>query len=351
MQTYDWSAHTDVDYEYLNPAYPLKPTHVAENIENAGGMIRHALTSYNSFGEPLQQQLYDARDPDRHAVTEFEYHPDLPLPTRQTAWQGPDKNEGPVETVSIYGEQDGTENPHGNFMVAQQVLLEQGDPNTWAITHYKYDPTGRVTEKTDPRGFRTAYEYDEHHYPACVKVGPPGTEKITQRFRHDALGQLLLQADHYGGVTLYDYDDFGFVWQIRTYTDPVAFTMDRSLFTVARYEAMTPDSTSRYGYDDFGNRTWEEKPAGGIVRTEYTRSRQPAKVTYHDYDDQQQLQEKAYLLTDYNSRGLKTGEEKYDALTDHTSYVLYGYDYLNRLTETWWLDYDDQTILKVTIAL
>ncbi|MBN1765764.1 MAG: hypothetical protein JW860_10940 [Sedimentisphaerales bacterium] len=96
--------------------------------------------------------------------------------------------------------------------------------------------------------------------------------QTVQRMDYDEIGQKLLEANAKGGITRYDYDELGHPYQMRTYCDPCALTIDDNSFIPSRYDGFTPLATTRYGYDLYGRRTYEKNPSGGRTDTTYTRS-------------------------------------------------------------------------------
>jgi len=329
--TFDGSAVTDVNSLYADSSNPLKPTDVNEYFD---GMTRRTENDYSNYGDLVEQRIYV--DDSNYVATAFAYHPDYSLETRQTSWQDMNKTGAIVDKLSIYGDADGEEDEHGAYLVKEKVLLSQ-DPNVWASTEYEYCDNGLVKKTTDPNGFVTFYEYDANDHLKLTRIGTVDSNEPVQRLYHDAIGQLRLAANSLGGVTLNDYDDFGRLWKIREYEDADAMSIADASFVPSRYEAMTPVSTVIYGYDQNGNRTYEQFAAAGEVLTEYTVSGLPSKVTYDDG---------SYVQNYYDSRGMKTEEYRSEASTSRDWLVEWLYDDMGRPIQTEWYDYDDANVAK-----
>lgn len=330
--TSDGSPATDVSSLYNSYYSPRKPTDVNEYFD---GMVRKMWNNYNSYGDLIEQKVYV--DDINFVSTEMTYHPGYSLVKSRTNWQDVNETGQKVETLYIYGDADGTENPnYGVYLVKEKVLLAQ-DPDVWAVTSYEYYDNGLVKKKTDPNGLITFYEYDNNGYKKLIKMGTADSNEPVQRFYHDPIGQLRIQSNHLGGVILNDYDDFGRLWKVRKYKDPDAMTIPDGSFEPSRYEAMVPISTVIYGYDQKGNQTYERKAAGGQVFIDYTLSGLPEKITYDNG---------SFVQYHYDSRGLKIEEDYNDAKTDLDWHVTFDYDSMDRLTNTWWYDYDDTSIVK-----
>ncbi len=224
-------------------------------------------------------------------------------------------------------------------MIAERVLLDNGgseDPNnfTWAVTGYKYQTNGLLQEITDPEGFKTIIEYDDNGYKKCVRKGDdPNTAEIVERYQYDAIGQLLLEANPSGGAKQHDYDQFGRLYRTRKYEDLAA--MYRTGLSDPNQFAGLSDTW--FGYNEKGFKTFEKLESGGQISTLYTYNGLP-KCKYVD--------DESFIEFSYDQWGNKTQEYRFEAATQQDWYVTFGYDSMNRLTETNWFDYDDTTIIK-----
>lgn len=329
--TNDGSAVTDVNALYSDYQNPLKPTDVNEYFD---GVIRKTWNDYNGYGDLIEQRVYV--DDSNYITTEFAYHPDHSLQTRQTSWQGLNETGQKVERINVYGNANGTENTHGEYVVKHKILLSES-PDVWAQSDYEYHANGLVQQKTDPNGFILSYDYDDNDYVKLMKMGTSGSLEAVARFHYDAIGQLRIEANHLGGVVLNDYDDFGRLWKVRKYEDADAMSISDAAFVPSRYEAMTPVSTEVFGYDQNGNATYEQTAASGEVSTSYTIGGLPKKITYDDG---------TYEEYHYDDRGLKTEEYKNEYSSGKDWSIEWSYDDTGRSTSTVWYDYDDTTILK-----
>ena len=348
--TSDGSAVVDANSFYNDSSNPLKATDVYEYFD---GQVRRAWSDYNYYGDLVEQRIYV--DDSNYVATEIEYHPDYALETSKTSWQDLNKTGQKVQKVSVYGDADGSVNINGDYLVAEKVLLYDsgsGDPNEdqWAVTSYTYYDTdskkGLVHTIIDPENNIAIYDYDDNGYlsmltkgadPNSFGPGDPNDIGPVERYYHDAIGQKILKANSFGGVVLNDYDEFGRLYKIRLYEDLSVMSLSSQNFVPSRYEQMTPESTVKYGYDEQDNRTFEKKTTGGEIGTTYTLNGSPKTITYGD---------NSYTEYDYDERGNKTQEYRYEATGTVDWYITFDYDSMDRLVETMWLDYDDLTIVK-----
>jgi len=343
---WDLSATPIVVSQYENTDYPLKPTYVEEQFD---GFIRKTYNSYNYNGD-LTEQIVKNTSGDAILSTTRDYHPVYPFVTRQTSRPGTGQLGHKVETRYVYGKNDGTidqsEDENNKYLIEEKTLLrvvqDSGeDPCfVWADTKYTYENNGQIKTKLDPCGISTVYEYDDNGFVQWVKVGSDGAEQAVERYYHDVLGQMRLKVNRLGGVTCNDYDDFGHLYQVRTYCDPCGLNPEIN-FEPGRYSSWEVLSSTVYGYDKMGNRAYEQRPSGGVVKTEYTRNGLPKLIEYDTGGG-------SYIANGYDNRGKKVLE--YHHCDPNTAsqdwYVAHAYDNLGRATGTLWYDYDDETIIK-----
>ena len=331
---FDGSPVTDVNSLYADSSNPLKPTDVNEYFD---GMMRRTRNDFGTYGDLVEQRVY--LDDSNYVATEYEYHPKYSLVKRQESWQGLNKTGPEVEKVFVYGNANGVEDQqNGVYLVKAKTLLAEENPtDIYAVTSYEYQDNGLVEKQTDPNGFVTFYEYDVNDFRKLVKVGTADFNEPVQRLYHDAIGQLRIRANHLGGVILSDYDDFGRLWRIRKYEDSDAMSISDTAFVPGRYEAMTVVSTASYGYDQNGNRTYEQRSAGGEVLLDHTRSGLPKEITYDDG---------SYLEYYYDSRGLKIEEWRNETSAAEDWGVERSYDDMGRLVRSEWYDYDDVSVIR-----
>jgi RHS repeat-associated protein len=139
------------------------------------------------------------------------------------------------------------------------------------------DSMGRITELTDPAGFKTLYAYDANGdlaqvaYPSGTQAAfeysptrPHFLERIddplkqpNQRFEYDENGRLISITDAAGNVRFQSWD-------------PGSFT---GTFTDGRGNA------TQFVYDRLGNLVQETDPLGGVTIWAYEDERHPTKET------------------------------------------------------------------------
>jgi len=344
--TSDGSAVTDANSLYEDSDNPLKPTDVYEYFD---GYERYTWNDYSSYGDLIEQNIYI--DDTNYIATELEYHPDYAFEISRTNWQDVNKTGEKVQKLSLYGDYDGSEDQHGDYLVKEKVLLYDGDPNDpndnlWAITSYEYYNTGYkkglVKEITGPEGFATVIDYDDNGYKKLVSKGDdPNNVESVERYYHDAIGQLLLKANPLGGVTLNYYDEFGRLYLTRKYEDSGVMSLTDVQFVPSRYEQMTAISESKFGYDEQGFKTFEKLETTGEIDTTYT---------FNGLDKRKTFDNGSYVEFSYDTRGNKTQEYRYEYTDQIDWYVTYSYDSMDRLTGTNWFDYDDTTLAKSQVS-
>jgi YD repeat-containing protein len=154
---------------------------------------------------------------------------------------------------------------------------------TYGVT-YTYDAAGRVIARRQPNGFDAG--------------------GLTTLSYYDAAGRLAYVVNPLGYVTAYAYDQFGALWQTRTYATPIALTgltggavtadltsrlvasatadgLSEASFdalgrvkTSARWLTSASSVVISYAYNTFGEVVSVDEPVGtGVVRTEHSYDR------------------------------------------------------------------------------
>ncbi|MGA5759772.1 polymorphic toxin-type HINT domain-containing protein [Nonomuraea bangladeshensis] len=151
---------------------------------------------------------------------------------------------------------------------------------------YAYDPAGRLTKITDPRGHATSIDYDALGNPVRVTdpsaaAGQPAGQWISE---YDLLGEELTSIDPTGARTQATYDDLG-----RPITQTVVERKPTSAAYVTTYEyndagyltkqVRPGNRTTGFTLYSDGQVKTESNPAGNTTSYAYDLAGRPAKVT------------------------------------------------------------------------
>jgi RHS repeat-associated protein len=321
-----------IEYSYEDNRFPQYVTKIVEYLacDPQGGLSQPGKTiiyKYDEFGQRIEDRIY--KDDNDYVLTSYEYHDVYNFPTKQTTWQDycqDDANGEPdtaglkrVETQWIYGLADGTIDvvPSNNiFLITEKTLLDQNaDPSLqYAVTSYIYYPMedntqtvsqlecGQVQAKQTMRELSNTstiyYEYDLHGLPCnewqganLANMGNP-----QKRYFFNTFGQMELEADYLGKVSMYVRDQYGRVKQFRIYCDPSA--VYRSSFQTSVYDyqidvdppADSDDNwmsrTDYLRYDYYDKYLCQKLPTGGRMYQRYYNDEKSLTFwgTRHPYD-------------------------------------------------------------------
>lgn len=231
--------------------------------------------------------------------------------------------------------------------------------NNGGIWIYTYDShNGVLTQKTDPLGKSTTYEYDANRN-LTKETAPDGS--VTS-YTYDGAGNMLTMTDPLGKTTTYSYNSLG---QVTSATDPLGRTTTSSYDAKGRLtESVDPlgarttyvydtqgnltsvtnplNQTTSYTYDAAGNQTSVTEPSGATTTFTYdamgnmlTQTDPQGKVSTFTYDGRYRLATVTDPLGNvttygYDAKGNKTGQT--DANGNETRY-----------------EYDDEGHLVTTI--
>ncbi|WP_211357694.1 RHS repeat-associated core domain-containing protein [Denitratisoma oestradiolicum] len=171
-----------------------------------------------------------------------------------------------------------TTDPSGNVTRItydpQDRLLSLTDPLGHAVETNTWDARGRLAQRTDAQGQRSAWTYDGNGNPltATDRQG-----RIT-RYAHDAANRLTEVTDPDGRSTRYDYD----------LADNLARLSDNRsgdlLFSYDEQDRLTriasDQGTVEYHYDVLGRRTQRLINGGDPTDTQYDRAGRITQITY-----------------------------------------------------------------------
>lgn len=236
--------------------------------------------------------------------------------------------------------------------------------HTWK---YEYDAKGDRTAETDPEGDKRTWEYNEDSQEIAT-VSPRGNvegaeaAKYTTATERDAQGRPLKITDPLGHTTKYTYDGDG---NMETTTDanshkttytysadnqPIKVKAPNGMLTETEYDgaglvvsqADGNKHETKYVRNVVGEVTEAVDPLGRKTTKKYDKAgnltslTDPAKRTAtYKYDAANRLKEVVYsdgitptVEYEYDEDGDRTG------MTDGTGTTTYGYDQLDRLTES-----------------
>ena len=362
--------YTDYSYLYEDSRFPLLPTTIYEDFDDDGDGdydrdTRITTRAYDSRGNLTEQKVFvDGTD---YVATLWEYHPIYNFPTKKTTWQGYCTDDGyggidpsgaKVETQWIYGDEGGTSDPCGIYLIEQKVLLDEAT-NDWALTNYTYyevtdvgaEPNeyGLIKTKTDPEGNNpegniTYYEYDDNGFVSKVWEGATlvsgyPKDNPQKRYYFDGLGRKALEANALGKVSMNLFDGFDNAYEVRRYTDTTA--LGRSDFEPATYDDPDTyeddeayDSKKEYGYNSINRLKYEKLPTGGSILYTYKMEdgEQPRKKIYSD-------------KSSWFCSNTKYGRPEYVDTYPGTErrVIEYLYDSSDRVRDTYWRKYNYPT--------
>ncbi|WP_113673562.1 RHS repeat-associated core domain-containing protein [Vallitalea guaymasensis] len=249
-------------------------------------------------------------------------------------------------------------------------IEKQLDKNTKALTTFTYDDKGRRLSSTNPLGYKTSYQYNDHS-PLPIKViDPEGNitnytydngnrvktitkDNSTLTYEYDYLNNITKVTDQNGNITRMKYDKMG--------------NLIKSI-KPNQYNVSTDDGIGTiYKYNDMDKIIKTIDPLGNIYANQYDNAGNLAKVINpNTYDEVTDEGEGKSLIYDTNKRLIKTinpsgaqARIKYDPLgnvlksitannynetTDDGEGISFTYDSLNRITAI--KDKDGNTISK-----
>ena len=345
-----------IDFEQLDTDEILVSV---TNSEYVGGHIRRTDNTYNEYGDITFQIVYDVNEPDLYTATEWDYHPKYGFKTRQTSWQGYGETGPRVETQWVFGNADGTvDTENGKYLVQEKELISETDGEVWATTSYEYYDNGKLKKQTDPEGSVTYYQYCDNGvvnkvwYDATFDANGDPDSPLHKRYYVDDIGQVLIEADSLGGITINSYDDFGRKYMVDKCIDPDATIISDEYFDPNNY-CFDPDhvgcdhqssfgapvyncdpqdyeghvSKIIYGFHEYfyDKVTYEKTPHGGEIGRDY----------YTDGVLHSERYDEAYKYFGYDNRGLLV-HESYSESSDFSEGYIYGkyyrYDQYDRIS-------------------
>ena len=320
------------------------------------------------YGYGSSGNLTSMIDPDEHE-TKWEYNSTHDVISVTTP-----KGETTTIKRDVHGNAEAVERPapEGKTQITKYAYDSHGDVESMTdplghISKYEYDTYGDRTAETDAEGDKRTWGYNEDSQQTSV-VSPrghvkPGEEaKYTTKIELDSQGRLLTITDPLGHTTKYTYDGDGNVETTTdgnshktTYTynadnEPIKVKEPNGITTEIEYDgaghviSQTDGSKheTKYVRNILGEVTEIVNPLGRKTTKEYDNAgnlktlTDPAKrITTYTYDPANRLTEISY--SDVKTHAVKY---EYDAdgdrtkITDGTGTTTYGYDQLDRLTES-----------------
>jgi len=159
-----------------------------------------------------------------------------------------------------------------------------------------YDTLGRRQSSTDANGHVTLYRYD-----AVGRLLETEHEGAISKVEYDAAGRKVADTDAQGRITRYGYDALG---RLTTVVLPNPVTGANP----ALVAGVSPDSgtlTTRYAYDEVGNKISQTDAEGRITRWEFdVMGRETARVLPEGQRETKQYNAAGELVahTDFNGR-------------------------------------------------
>ena len=199
----------------------------------------------------------------------------------------------------------------------------------------KYDLHGRVSYTTDFGGTKTEYEYDEYDRVKTVTVGSDVTTytydakgnvtKVedpsgTIKYDYNSLGYLTLVTNAKGEKISYEYNDGYQLSKMSIENQDISYGYDK----LGRLTSVTDSKgTTKYTYDDNGNRKSTTYPNGLVTTYEYNEINALVKQVTKNKNGS--------VIASYEYEIGDNGERT--KVTELGRTVEYEYDKLNRLTK------------------
>ena len=249
------------------------------------------------------------------------------------------------------------------YLVESVTLNYQGGgqaEETDVTTAYEYDPVGRLTQVTGPRGYETDYAYDYDDAGRLIVTVTDALDKIT-KLAYDKAGNLEEVEDPNGNHVDYTYDSLNRVTSISDElhdAEPGTATVSIDYDNIpgtgyvetvrvdgvdTRYEYDSryrlwrviedyggSDLTTQYGYDAVGNLTAVTNPLG--------------KTVTYAYDERHQLEAIAYPQGTLASRTFSYDElGRLEASINSAGTTALAYDGVDRVTS---VQYPNETLIQ-----
>ncbi len=162
--------------------------------------------------------------------------------------------------------------PVGEGGVRGTATVTEKDGGVWT---YTYDSAnGTLTQKTDPIGNTTTYQYDNSRN-LIKETVPDGS---TTTYTYDTQGNMTGQTDASGNTTTYTYNTYG---QVTSITDSQSNVTHYSYDVYGNMTSVTDLSggITQFNYDAKGNITRTTNPNGGVTVYEYDSYNNITKIT------------------------------------------------------------------------
>lgn len=278
---------------YDNRGNPSRTTYPDGTYEEAGYDANGNLVSQRDRGGRITRMVYDAAN--RLVET---IHPDADADDGNDANNPRSRNVYDaagqlVETI----DENGQVTTYGYDRAGRRTQTTLAQVNgTTAVVVDAYDTVGRRQSSTDANGHVTLYRYD-----AAGRLLETDHEGAIARIEYDATGRKLADTDPTGRVTRHAYDTLGRLVA-------VVLANPTSGANPALVNGASPDAgtlTTRYAYDEVGNKTHQTDAEGRVTRWEYdAMGRETARVLPEGQRETKQYNAAGELIahTDFNGR-------------------------------------------------
>ena len=212
-----------------------------------------------------------------------------------------------TSAFDVVGEKTSQVTPKGN--------ITGGNPASYR-TSVTYTAFGDTASVTDPLGHKTTHQYDGNRN----LVSTSDADARTTAYTYDADNELTQTTRADGSILRAGFDGNGnIVTQTNGLGNPTTYSYD----PLNRMSSVT-DSLGRktaYSYDGIGNRTGLTDPSGRTTSFARDAANQLTGITYSDGSTPN-------VSLSYDAAGRRLG------MTDGSGNTSYGYDSLNRLTQS-----------------
>ena len=257
---------------------------------------KHKVTelTYDNKGNLETKKEYDVTKLSETKYEEYTWHDYYTLSESSTKWQVYGDDSSITGDVIVYGKNDGSISGSASeniYAVQQKKIIEVGniDPISlvYATSYMTYEADGRLKTIIDPESKKQEIVYDDFGYRKKVYAVDENNDLyLTNRYKHDSIGQQLMEVDNRGVMSIRNYDGHGRMYSKKIYENLQALTtgIDDPNFVYGDYkvEYLT-------GFDNRDNAVcqWFQNYAQTIdsnyIFTIYNNLDQPIQKYYYEW--------------------------------------------------------------------
>jgi len=172
--------------------------------------------------------------------------------------------------------------PRGNVVVtntydSERRVVTVQKDAKGGATSYVYDPLNHVTSFTDALGHVTTHYFDDHLQLIREDDANSGSARGSTRYTYDEKGNRTVVADKNGNLTSYEYDTGNVTKKTDALQQVTKITYSALNDPLTRTDAL--GKTATFAYDSKGNMTSTTDPLNQVVSVTYNAAGLPLAVT------------------------------------------------------------------------